>query len=44
MAVASLEDQMAALAAGTPYQFSEQQAAYQLIVRESTAGLSRGGP
>ncbi|MFI7062525.1 LacI family DNA-binding transcriptional regulator [Kribbella sp. NPDC050124] len=41
LAVASLEDQVTALAAGTPYQVSEQQAGYQLTVRESTAGLRR---
>jgi DNA-binding LacI/PurR family transcriptional regulator len=38
LAVTSLEDQMTALAGGSTYDVSDQQASFQLIVRESTAG------
>ena len=38
MAVASLDAQLTALTTGTPYQVSNQQASYQLIIRESTTG------
>jgi len=38
LAVASLEDQVAALAGGTTYEVSEEKVAFELVVRESTTG------
>lgn len=38
LAVASLEDQLAAVAGGTTYEVSEEQVSFELVVRESTAG------